>query len=62
MSPFPKKNVTRMYGSTLLALRGGGWGSNFQGKTVTEVVTLEIEWPLFGLYFLDILNINNINV
>ena len=29
---FPEKTVTKMYGSTLLALRGGGWVSNFQKK------------------------------
>ena len=28
------KSVTKMYGSTLLVLRGGGWGSNFQEKSV----------------------------
>ena len=28
------KSVTKMYGSTLLALRGGGWGSNFQKKAL----------------------------
>ena len=31
---FHGKSVTKMYGSTLLALRGGGWGSNFQEKSV----------------------------
>ena len=30
MLAFPEKNVTEVYGSTLLALRGGGWGSNSQ--------------------------------
>ena len=29
---FPEKSVTNVYGSTLLALRGGGWvGVTFQG-------------------------------
>ena len=28
------KSVTNMYGSTLLALRGGGWVSNFQKKAL----------------------------
>ena len=32
VSAFTEKSVTKMYGSTLLALRGGGWGSNFQEK------------------------------
>ena len=32
---FPRKSVTKVYGSMLLALRGGGWGSNFQEKSVT---------------------------
>ena len=32
---FLGKSVTKMYGSTLLlALRGGGWVSNFQEKSV----------------------------
>ena len=30
LSDFPEKSVMKMYGSTLLALRGGGWVSNFQ--------------------------------
>ena len=30
----PEKSVAKMYGSTLLALRGGGWGSNFQKKVL----------------------------
>ena len=38
------KSVTNMYGSTLLALRGGGWVSNFQKK---HYVTLE--WPLMHI-------------
>ena len=33
---FPEKNVMRVYGSTLLALRGGGWVSNFKEKSVTQ--------------------------
>ena len=32
---FPGKSVTKVYGSTLLALRGGGWGSNSLKKSVT---------------------------
>ena len=35
VSVFTEKNVTKMYGSMLLALRGGGWGSNFQEKNRT---------------------------
>ena len=31
---FHGKNVTQVYGSTLLALRGGGWGSNSQKKVL----------------------------
>ena len=42
MSDVPEKNVTKMYGLTLLALRVGGWVLNFQKKT--RYVTLE--WPL----------------
>ena len=32
VSSFPEKNVTKMYSTTL---RGGGWGSNVQEKSVT---------------------------
>ena len=32
---FPGKSVTKVYISTLLALREGGWGSNIQEKSVT---------------------------
>ena len=35
VSTFPGKSVTKVYGPTLLALRGGGWGSNIQTKSVT---------------------------
>ena len=35
VSNFPEKSVTKVYGSTLLALRGVGWGSNFQETSVT---------------------------
>ena len=39
MSAFPEKSVTKVYSSTLLlqilALLGGGWGSNVQEKIVT---------------------------
>ena len=38
VSDFPEKNATKMYGSTLLGLRGGGLVSNFQK---TCYVTLE---------------------
>ena len=36
VSAFPEKALRRsnVYGSKLLALRGGGWGSNFQDKNV----------------------------
>ena len=32
VSDFPEKSITTMYGSTLLVLRGCGWGWNFQKK------------------------------
>ena len=35
VSAFPEESVTKVYGSTLLALRGGGWGSNYEEKSVT---------------------------
>ena len=38
---FPGKSVSKVYGSTLLPLRGGGWGYHFQEKK--HYVTLE--WP-----------------
>ena len=34
-SHFPGKSVTKVQGSMSLALRGCGWGSNFQEKSVT---------------------------
>ena len=34
VSAFPEKCVTRMYSSTLLALRGDGWVSKFQEQRV----------------------------
>ena len=40
-SDFPEKSVTKMYGSMLLALRGGGWVSNFQKK-----LCVKLEWLL----------------
>ena len=33
-SDFRETSITKMYGSTLLALRGGGWVSNIQTKTI----------------------------
>ena len=44
VSNFPWKSVTMVLGSILLALRGGGWGSNFQKKMCYRYLTLE--WPL----------------
>ena len=35
VSAFPEKSVTTVYCAMLLALRGGGWGSNSQEKSVT---------------------------
>ena len=32
VSAFPEKNVTKVYGSTLLALRGDGWGGTSRKK------------------------------
>ena len=34
VTDFPENSITEVYGSTLLALRGGGWVSNFQGKNI----------------------------
>ena len=34
-SDFPGESVTKVQCSMLLALRGGGWGSNFQENSVT---------------------------
>ena len=38
VSAFPEKSVMKVCGSTLLALRGGGWGSNFQKKALRKNV------------------------
>ena len=35
LSAFPEKSVTKVYGSMLLVLRGGGWGSNSLENSVT---------------------------
>ena len=35
VSDFHEKSITNRYSSTLLVLRGGGWVSNFRGKSVT---------------------------
>ena len=32
VSAVPEKSIRKVYNSTLLALRGGGWGSNFKEK------------------------------
>ena len=40
VSDFLEKSDTRMYGSTLLALREGGWVSDFQKK-----LYITLEWP-----------------
>ena len=34
VSAFTEKRITKVYGSTLLALRGGGWVSNIHEKSV----------------------------
>ena len=40
MSNFPEKNITKVYGSMLLALRGGGWGPVSRKKRYVI-----LEWP-----------------
>ena len=35
VSDFPEKSVTKVYGSMLLALRGGGWASDIQESSIT---------------------------
>ena len=37
VSVFPEKCVTKVYGSTLFAKRGGGWVSNIQEENVEGV-------------------------
>ena len=34
VSGFLEKSITKMYGSKLLTLEGGGWVSNFQKKAL----------------------------
>ena len=34
VSDFPEKSTMKVYGSTLLELRGGGWVSNVQVKSI----------------------------
>ena len=31
---FPEKSIMEVYSLMLLALRGGGWGSNLMGKSI----------------------------
>ena len=38
VSAFPEKSVTKVYSSTLLALRGGGWRSISRGKALCDVI------------------------
>ena len=38
VSAFMEKSVTKMYGSMLVASRGGGWGSNVQEKSVRNIL------------------------
>ena len=44
VSDFPENSGTKMYCSTFLSLRRGGWVSNFQKKT------LHLNDPLFYPY------------
>ena len=37
-----KKSITKVYGSTLLALRGGGWGSKFQETVLRDTLMAPI--------------------
>ena len=43
VSNFPGKKCYEGVRSMLLALRGGGWGFNFQERSVTQC---SLEWPL----------------
>ena len=38
VSNFPEKSITKVYGSMLSALRGGGWVSIFQQKSRNSLV------------------------
>ena len=40
VSNFPEKSVAKVHGSTLLALRAGGWVSNIHEKCY-----ITLEWP-----------------
>ena len=42
MSAFTEKSVTKMYDSTLLALRGGGWESNLPKSECVPDVDVKI--------------------
>ena len=45
-SAFTEKSVTKMYGSTLLALRGGTW---VEVKFPVKKRNITLEWPLLLL-------------
>ena len=55
MSAFPEKNITNMCGSKLLALRGAGWGSNFQKKALRN--TSKAPYFLYKIKY-NLLNIS----
>ena len=64
MSAFPEKTVTKVNGSTLLALRKGGWGSNFQGEKryVTPEWSLSSllvpsSVPMISMFYLSLLDL-----
>ena len=57
LSDFPEKSVTKVNGSMLLALRGGGWVSNIQENSVVHV-TLELLLWLFRKSRVSTLSLN----
>ena len=53
MSDVPKKSVTKVYGSTLLALRGGGLGVKFPEQKRYITLELPISNTMTQTYFVS---------
>ena len=56
VSAFLEKSVTKVYGSTLLALQGRGWVSNSRKKALCNTLMAQWEYDLlFAIRLLDII-------
>ena len=63
VSAFPEKSIMKVYGSTLLALQGGGWGLNSQEKAVWhELPRLHAAARLTWQAYVDVRKLENSSV